>query len=668
MIASLVLSVVCHYGCAYYPEAWPEDRWETDLKFMREAGIDMVRMGEFNWSNFEPKEGTFDFAPYLRMLALCEKYGIRVMMCTPEAAMPRWMHAKYPETLKLREDGTRAENAVRHSSCPTSAKYRAFANRVVERMAEAFKNCPAIECWQIENELMVFSSTRQCFCGECAKGFQKSLKLRYGTLERLNGAQNGVFHSAKFTDWDEIVPPFRGRRSWDREYVRYQADCIRDDTLARAAILKRANPKWRITTNNPCCTGRLRFDEIFGGLDFAATDTYITMGAVDRARWQWSMFRGLCGRPQPFMMAETGCFSSASDSPRTFEAIKAWFWDAKLHGCSDHLFFRWRESVNGEEDHPAILPWSGVPGVGYMTVKRVKEEFDRSGFAFELPRSGVAIIHDAQTDQYNSVRGEPANMFFETEIFLHDAVERFGLIPDMVQLSDSMDFSSYRIIFLPDCEMVSVAQQERLRVFVRNGGTLVALPRTNCTDPLGGGYYASAYPVGMTDLFGYSVNERRRLTKENPGEYWRGRFDSVELEFPDGDAFAGRLTVERMEVFGAEVLAKLSSTCFAGSPLLTRMAYGKGEVLGLAVFPDRAGAKTLVKWCLGRIGFDTSVEWPASVVVAKRGGRLVIVNCADASVLTPKGRLNPFEVRFADAATGAETAEVRIIRENRGMD
>ena len=83
MIASLILAAACHYGCAYYPEAWPEDRWETDMKLMREAGIDMVRMGEFNWANFEPEEGVFDFAPYLRVLALCEKYGIRVMMCTP---------------------------------------------------------------------------------------------------------------------------------------------------------------------------------------------------------------------------------------------------------------------------------------------------------------------------------------------------------------------------------------------------------------------------------------------------------------------------------------------------------------------------------------------------------------------------------------------------------
>ena len=65
-----VVAEPCRYGCAYYPEAWPESRWETDMKLMSEAGIDLVRMGEFNWSNFEPREGEFDFVPYLRAQGL----------------------------------------------------------------------------------------------------------------------------------------------------------------------------------------------------------------------------------------------------------------------------------------------------------------------------------------------------------------------------------------------------------------------------------------------------------------------------------------------------------------------------------------------------------------------------------------------------------------------
>ena len=617
------------------------------MKLMREAGIDLVRMGEFNWSNFEPREGEFDFAPYLRVLALCEKYGIRVMMCTPTAAMPRWMHLNHPDTLKVREDGGRTKNVVRQSACVTSPAYREFSERIVRRMAEAFRDSKAIVCWQLDNELSHVGATGICHCDGCARLFRESLKRRYGTLDRLNEELNGVFWSAKFTDWEEIRAPFQSRRAWTREYLRFQADAIRDAMRAQRDILKAANPKWRITTNNPACTGPLRCDEIFGLMDFAADDAYITMGAVGRARWCWSMYRGLTGRQQPFMIAETGCFSSSSDKASAYDAIRAWFWDAKLHGCRDHVFFRWRESVNGEEDHPAILPWSGKPGVGYATVKRIKEEFDRVALDLTMPATPMAIVHDAATDQFMAARGMPwSDALYVTEQRLHAAAGRFGVIPDLVQLSDRMDLSPYRLVFLPCCETLTDVQRTALTAFVEAGGTLVSFPRLSCTRPDGGSYVAEPYPVGLKSLFGLEVNERRILKRQKGGDYYAGDISPVALDYPGGGAFAGYAFVERVEPSDAETLATLSATCFAGSPLLTRNRRGKGEALYFSVFPDTTGAKTLVRDFLAKLGVDVSVEWPDTVTAAKRGGRTVVVNCSEESVETPIGKLDPFEVVF----------------------
>jgi len=48
-------------GMAYHPDYWPRARWPVDAKLMREANIEVVRVGEFAWSRFEPREGRFDF-------------------------------------------------------------------------------------------------------------------------------------------------------------------------------------------------------------------------------------------------------------------------------------------------------------------------------------------------------------------------------------------------------------------------------------------------------------------------------------------------------------------------------------------------------------------------------------------------------------------------------
>ncbi len=48
-----------HFGAAYYPEHWPEERWPEDIRLMREAGMTVARMGEFAWSTLEPAAGEF---------------------------------------------------------------------------------------------------------------------------------------------------------------------------------------------------------------------------------------------------------------------------------------------------------------------------------------------------------------------------------------------------------------------------------------------------------------------------------------------------------------------------------------------------------------------------------------------------------------------------------
>ena len=44
-------------GAAWYPEQWPESRWESDLALMQQAHLHVVRVGEFAWSSLEPSEG-----------------------------------------------------------------------------------------------------------------------------------------------------------------------------------------------------------------------------------------------------------------------------------------------------------------------------------------------------------------------------------------------------------------------------------------------------------------------------------------------------------------------------------------------------------------------------------------------------------------------------------
>ena len=42
------------FGVCYYPEHWPQSKWQEDAQMMAELGLTYVRIGEFAWSKLEP--------------------------------------------------------------------------------------------------------------------------------------------------------------------------------------------------------------------------------------------------------------------------------------------------------------------------------------------------------------------------------------------------------------------------------------------------------------------------------------------------------------------------------------------------------------------------------------------------------------------------------------
>ena len=56
-------------GMAYHPDYWPKERWPIDARLMAECHIEAVRVGEFAWCRFEPREGQLDFRRSLSCLS-----------------------------------------------------------------------------------------------------------------------------------------------------------------------------------------------------------------------------------------------------------------------------------------------------------------------------------------------------------------------------------------------------------------------------------------------------------------------------------------------------------------------------------------------------------------------------------------------------------------------
>jgi beta-galactosidase len=166
-------------GTAWYPEQWPEARWNADLALMENAGIHFVRIGEFAWSTMEPAEGEYKFDWVERAIALAAKHHIQVVLGTPTAAPPAWLTQKYPETLRIEEDGRPDEHGNRQQFNWSNPKYRELAHDIAFRMADRFGHNPNVIGWQIDNEY-----ASESYGSKDRQRFQEWLKSRYGCAER----------------------------------------------------------------------------------------------------------------------------------------------------------------------------------------------------------------------------------------------------------------------------------------------------------------------------------------------------------------------------------------------------------------------------------------------------------------------------------------------------
>jgi beta-galactosidase len=300
---------------------------------MKEAGFNTVRLAEFSWIMMEPTEGQFEFDWLNDAVALLTRHGMNIILGTPTAVMPAWVARKYPETLRLKPDGTRIVWGGRKHNCFSNGTYRLLSERITRAMAERFATTSNVIGWQTDNEF----SGGECHCPTCLAEFQDWLRNKYGTLGELNRAWGNHFWGLNFTTWGEVTFPdnridetwsmgnpsacldFKRFTSWLR--VRFQADQVR--------ILRRVCPNHFVTHNFMGLYSELDYYDLARDLDFVTWDNYpIWSGKPDipyGASLAANVMRGLKGK------------NSAPVDGELLDVIPGWVRFVRLHTSSSRM-------------------------------------------------------------------------------------------------------------------------------------------------------------------------------------------------------------------------------------------------------------------------------------------------------------------------------------------
>jgi beta-galactosidase len=593
-VSSMVHAQPLYFGTSWYPEQWPEDRWETDLELMQAAHINVVRIGEFAWSTMEPSEGHFDFVWLDKAIALAAKHHIAVVLGTPTAAPPAWLTSKYPETLRVDENGRHAEHGNRQHFSFADPKYRYFARTVALEMAKRYGHHPNVIGWQIDNEIAVPS-----FDEAAQAQFHAWLQHRYGTIGELNRRWATAYWSQTYDDFSQIPVRATGENpalllDWKRfvsetwaSYLRNQLDVIRANSDRQ---------QW-ITTNSMHWFNGYDHYVVHRELDLAAWDDYVPDGHLnpDLNAAQHDLVRGYKQKNFWLMESQPGFVNWGPVNVTLPPGVtREMAWQAVGHGADAVLYWQWRSALNGQEQyHGTIVGADGTPVPIYGEIQQIGEEFGRIGPVLDgtVVHAPVAILNSYESHWAIDFQKHTQKYdYVATLVDLYRAIRPIAQSVDIV--SPDVPLRSYKVVFAPSLNVISKATADHLLDYVRNGGHLVLGPRSGMKD-VDNALQSNRQPGPLEDALGGRVEQFYALDQSVPvmGTWGTGK----------ASVWAEQLSAQAS---GAKVLMTYgrSNGWLDGQPAVMTRKYGKGDITYVGALLDEALTHSMVETRLAEAG------------------------------------------------------------------
>jgi len=581
-------------GSAWYPEQWPEARWEEDLRLMEAADLKVVRIAEFAWSRMEPSEGHYDFDWLERAIDLAAKHHIMTVLGTPTAAPPAWLTQKYPDTLRMEENGRRATHGGRAQGSVSSPLYLEFCRKIAERMALRFGHNPNVVGWQIDNEegyaLMSYDD-------HARKLFQDWLQKKYQSLDILNHRWTTSYWSQTYDNWSEIpfpIPMGDHNPGLELDWKRFVTDTWNSYLNNQTEVVRaHSDPRQFITAN---------FMGFFEGFDhyalsepltFASWDDYVGTGHVDPDYNGLShdLTRGF--KRENFWVIETqpGAVNwSALNNFLNRGEARAMAWQAIGHGADEISYWQWRSALNGQEQYHGILIGpDGTPAPFYSEASELGHDFAKTEEAFRGTKviSQVALLYSY--DSRWAIDLQKFTQKYDQEALLKSYYHALrGLSQSIDVVNPYVPLAGYKLVVAPDLNLIPEDLSKHLLEYARNGGHLVLGPRSGMKDQFNA-LLPQRQPGFLVEPLGARVEQFYALEKNVP----------LSGSWGDGEAsvWAEQMKVESPE---AQVLLTYgkSNGWLDNQPAVVTRSCGKGRITYIgAVLDDHLMSKA-AEWML----------------------------------------------------------------------
>ena len=290
--------------------------------------------------------------------------------------------------------------------------------------------------------------------------------------------------------------------------------------------------------------------------------------------------------------------------------MRLWSYQAMAHGADTIMFFQMKRSIGAcEKYHGAVIDHAGHENTRvFREVAQLGAELDLLGDQTLGARcdASVAILFDWDNWWGISCSAGPSvylDYCNEVQRY-YKALYDLNIPVDMIGVED--DLSGYGLVIAPVLYMVKTGYDEKIRAFVKNGGRFLTTFFSGYVDEhdlvtVGG------YPGRLRDILGIWVEEEDALPEDMQNHFhYQGR------------TYPASMLCDLLHTEGADALAFYEEDFYAGMPVLTKNAFGKGFGYYVATRSSDEFYRNYLGEICKEAGISPIMDTPDGVEVTRR--------------------------------------------------
>jgi len=487
------------FGVCYYPEHWPETRWETDANMMVDAGITYVRIGEFAWSRLEPSRGDYRLDWLERAIDILHARGLKVVLGTPTATPPKWLFDEMPDMAPVDAEGRPRGFGSRRHYCFSHEPYQLECDRIVAVLADRFGQHPGVAAWQTDNEYGCHD-TVESYSKAARTAFRTWLCAKYETIDALNLAWGNVFWSMEYRSFEEVDLPNLAVTELNPahrlDFQRFSSDQVAGFNKRQVQIIREKSPGRDVLHNFMGAFTAFDHYKVSDDLDAASWDAYpigflerdtndearklryMRIGDPDIQAFHHDLYRA-CGRGRWWIMEQQpGPVNWAPYNPAPIPgAERLWALEAFAAGAEVVSWFRWRQPTFAQEQyHEALLLPDGTPNVAYRVCQDLAAELEAVDAEVATRRADVALVFDYESEWAWKILPQGQSFsYLDLVMTYYRALRLAGLSVDVVP-PNAAAVSDRKLVVMPG---LMAPTDEMIDAILVSGARVIAGPRTD---------------------------------------------------------------------------------------------------------------------------------------------------------------------------------------------